>query len=270
MERVPRGRGRRADLDDRDRGRRGRPERDRDAGGERRAVRAGAAPPAPRPDRPRATTGSTACCSTDRPRTTRRRGPGSTRWCARPTGSSWPTRTSVCGGRGRCSTSGSRGCRTCKLARLAEDLPSWSSGPGRGRSAVEDDPGLAHELLGELRRALRARRSTGLSPVLGRHGSSTAPAASAGYRRMRDRPGARRGPARAGAGGDPAGLRPGPGGLFASLATAGPRGPGARPVRGDGGAGDRGALRGAATRRLRRPDRRAAAAIARQPGADPA
>src|SRR6266508_1976895 len=54
----------------------------------------------------------TASCSTRVTRTTPKRGPASTRSPGRPTGSSWPTRTSASGGRGRCSTSGSPACPT--------------------------------------------------------------------------------------------------------------------------------------------------------------
>ena len=165
MERFRDGRRRPADLDDGDRGRRRRPERDRDARGERRAVRPRPAAPAPRPDRPRSAPHRTASCSTSPRRRTRRPGRASRRWFARPTGSSSPTRISGSAARGRCSTRSSPGMPDLKLARLAEDLELVRRARVRAFALIDERP-APRDAPGAARGApvpVRGARSTGSS-----------------------------------------------------------------------------------------------------------
>ena len=216
--RVPRGRGRRAHLDDRDRGRRRRAERHRDAGGERRALRPRSAPPAARSHRPRRLRRPPACCSTSRTRTTRRPERGSTRWSGPPTASSWPTRTCGCAARARCSTRSQSGMPDLKLARLAEDVDLVKRARARAFALVEDDPGLREhpELLDELRLRFEPR-STGCSDP-----ERSGPVRPLGSPLVRIIAGAAKGTRLAPVpAGHPSDVRPGPGGALRE-----PRGPG--------------------------------------------
>ena len=132
MDRVPRGRARRARRHHRHRGRRRRPQRHRHGHPRRRPLRHRPAPPAARPGRARG--GDASCCylvGDGRRRPTARR--GSRRWCAPPTGSSWPRSTSTCGARARSWASARRAATTSSWRRCAATA-SGSSGPARSAS----------------------------------------------------------------------------------------------------------------------------------------
>ena len=214
------------------------PERHRDARGERRAVRARAAPPAPGPHRPRRPPLDLRAVRRVGRATTSMPERGSTPWSGPPTGSSLPTRTSACAARGRCSTRGSRGCRTSSSARLAEDLRLVQRARPRAFALRRRRPGPRRAPRAPRRapRALRGFDRLAL-PLVGRLPGATLAAVRviAGVAK-----GARlgRGSAR-----HPAGVGPssrGPARRASAIGSCGARVP--RSVRGDRGARDRGAL----------------------------
>ena len=240
---VPRRGDRCAHLDDGDRGRRGHPERDGDAGRGRRAVRFGAAPPAPRPDRPRSAPELLRAVRRDRIRRTRKRGRASTRWSRTNDGFELADEDLRLRGEGTLFDTKQSGMPDLKLARLAEDLELVRRARRRAFALIEDDPHLdAHPaLLRELRARFEAR-STGCSgqdPVRRLHGSAGVGvgSADAGDRREREGDAARPGPTRR-----PSGLRPCPRGRVLEPGAGCPGLACLDLYRGDGRDGDRGAL----------------------------
>ena len=148
-----------------------------------------------------------------------------------------------------------RACPTCKLARLADDLELVRRARARAFALIEDDPHLdAHPSTARTSSGRGSRpRSTGCSaPERGRAASTELEppgvgSGHAGDRREREGDAARPGPARR-----PPRLGPGARGAVLEPRPRGPGRPRARPLRGDRGDGDRGAVARRRARRLRR------------------